>query len=120
MLLQELNRWDDRLKIVEEDYFTLLLAQLIKDVNNEKFEIKVRHFIAKDFDDLEKATAEFVEAVYLEGGQKFSQLMYTIDMPEKQLSTFVKGSEKDWTIIANQLLRRECLKVFIKQNYRSH
>lgn len=103
--------------------------------NNEQFVFKTKQQIIKDFDrhgihlrekieestlplsDLFLIMEEVLEQIYRKYPSKWSALIYTIDIPEKEYRMLMQ--ESDWKKTATAVIRREALKVYIREFYSS-
>lgn len=109
--------------------------QLIEYFDNVTFVLNTQQQIAKDFAkfnlffpdkfesvpyskvDIETMVKHNVQDLIREGESRLLQLMYTIDLPEKEfLDLTVQNDFLD--LIAEKILRREAYKVFLRQHFK--
>jgi len=109
--------------------------QLIEYFDNETFVLNTQQQISKDFAkfnlffpenfesiayskfDIEVLIKENVNDLMKEGESRLLQLMYTIDLPEKEflhLTTQIDFLDQ----LAEKILRREAYKVFLRQHFK--
>jgi hypothetical protein len=107
--------------------------QLIEYFDNEAFVLKTQQQISKDFakfnlffpenfenipyskTDIEELIKENISDMIKQGETRLLQLMYTIDLPEKEfLHLTIQNDFLD--LLAEKILRREAYKVFLRQH----
>ena len=105
--MNELNL-NDRLKT--QDFVTKTILQLEKDFERCNLQINLSH--SSDRDSLED---EILTSIQNVTATKLQQLIYIIDIPENEYSK-ISGTEFFFRALAEKILRREALKVFIREN----
>ncbi|TNF45886.1 MAG: hypothetical protein EP305_12745 [Bacteroidetes bacterium] len=109
--------------------------QLIEYFDNETFVLNTQRQISKDFAkfnlffpenfestpysklDIETMIKQNVQDLIREGETRLLQLMYTIDLPEKEfLHLTVQNDFLE--LLADKILRREAYKVFLRQHFK--
>lgn len=109
--------------------------QLLEYFDNEAFVLNTQQQISKDFakfnlffpenfettayskSDIEMLIKENVQDLIQEGEARLLQLMYTIDLPEKEFLHLI--TQIDFLdLLAEKILRREAYKVFLRQHFK--
>jgi hypothetical protein len=109
-------------------------SELQKHFSNEAFVLKTQQQIAKDFEkfhlsfaesfldaalpkpEIETLIAERISALMEEGETRLLQLLYTIDLPEKEF--LVLTTEPNFLqLLSEKILFREAYKVFLRSRF---
>ena len=98
-------------------HFYLVVKQLVKDFNNEVFEERVSVLKPDQKEVLIEEVSLYLLSVCNSSITEFSQLMYVVDMPEKILAPFLSSGQQGWDDFTYQVLKREYLKVLIREKY---
>lgn len=110
------------------------VSQLIEYFDNDGFVLKTQQQISKDFakfnlffpekfenipyskTDIEELIKENISDIIKQGETRLLQLMYTIDLPEKEfLHLSIQSDFLD--LLTEKILRREAYKVFLRQYF---
>lgn len=92
------------------DFVTKTISQIEKDFTRCTIEINISNF--RDRDSLENGILKAIQNLNTD---KLQQLIYIIDIPEKEYASIL-GSEFFYRALAEKILRREALKVFLREN----
>jgi hypothetical protein len=92
------------------DFVTKTISQIEKDFTRCTIEIHLSNF--RDRDSLENGILNAIQNLNTD---KLQQLIYIIDIPEKEYASIL-GSEFFYRALAEKILRREALKVFLREN----
>lgn len=109
-------------------------SELQLQFNNEAFVLNTQRQIAKDFDkfnlgfselfhetslpkkEIESMIAERISELMKEGETRLLQLLYTIDLPEKEFLSIT--TEPDFLhLLSEKILFREAYKVFLRNRF---
>lgn len=103
----------------KEYYFKKIKKQLSKDFNDLSFdnELDAIHFIKSNL--LLSLIKRFLKQVFQSNPDFFSQLIYRIDIPETVMRQLFLEAEIDFEKLANLVIKRELLKILIRENYSS-
>ena len=103
----------------KEDYFEKIKKQLSKDFNDLSFdkELDAIPFIKGDL--LLSLIKRFLKQVFQSNPDFFFQLIYRIDIPEKVMRQLFLEPEIDFGNLAKLVIKRELLKILIRENYSS-
>jgi len=105
--MNELN-FNNQLK--KHDFVTRTISQIEKDFGRCNLEIHLSQFSNRVL--LENEIINFIQHISTD---KLQQLMYLIDIPENEYSKLL-GTEFFHRALAEKILRREALKVFLRDN----
>jgi hypothetical protein len=100
-----------------EQHFYSIVKQLVKDFNEVVFEERVKELTVDNVKELIEEVSLFLSSVCNRSITEFSQLMYVIDVPEKILAPFLAGGQSGWSDFTIQVIKREYLKVLIREKY---
>jgi hypothetical protein len=92
------------------DFVTKTISQIEKDFTRCVIEIHLSNF--RDQDSLENGILNVIKNL---SSDKLQQLIYIIDIPENEYASIL-GSEFFYRALAEKILRREALKVFLREN----
>lgn len=105
----ELNDFFDNKEFIENT-----ISQLIKDFNrcgwDIEFELNTLIPIKEDL------TNQIASSLIRLSGTELQQFIYTVDLQENKFLNAVRMND-DFKTLANEILKREALKVFIRSNY---
>ena len=101
----------------KEDYFDKIKKQLSKDFNNFSFDKELDTIFLVNSDLLLSLIVRFLNQIFVSNPESFFELMYRIDMPEKAISQLFLEAEIDFAILANLVLKREFLKILLREKY---
>jgi hypothetical protein len=105
--MNELNL-NNQLK--NQDFVSKTISQIEKDFDRCNLNIHLTQFINRD--SLENEIFKLIQNL---SSDKLQQLMYIIDIPENDYSKLL-GTEFFHRALAEKILRREALKVFLREN----
>jgi hypothetical protein len=105
--MNELNL-NNQLK--NQDFVSKTISQITKDFGRCNLDFHLTQF--SDRDSLEDEIFGLIENL---SSDKLQQLMYIIDIPENDYSKLL-GTEFFHRALAEKILRREALKVFLREN----
>ncbi|MFT6747281.1 MAG: hypothetical protein ACJAZ2_001631 [Glaciecola sp.] len=100
-----------------EKHFYAVVQQLVKDFKENVFEERVNAMSTDQIDELLQEVSLFLSSVCSRSIEEFSQLMYVIDMPEIILRPFLSDGQRGWEEFTYQVIKREYLKVLIRERY---
>ena len=105
----ELNDFFDNKEFIENT-----MSQLIKDFNRCGLEIEFElNTLIPIKEDL---TNQIASRLIRLSGTELQQFIYTVDLQENKFLNAVTMND-DFKTLANEILKREALKVFIRSNY---
>lgn len=99
-----------------EQFVHKTILQLIKDFHQHG--IDLTPFLLKEqlkLDELFTIMAEICQNIYENNSSKWLPLMYTIDISEKEYLRIMQL--ENWDKIAYFIIRREALKIYIRNHY---
>lgn len=105
----ELNDFFDNKEFIENT-----ISQLIKDFNRCGLEVDFE--LNAILPIKEELTNQIASRLLRLSGTELQQFIYTVDLQENKFLDAVKMND-DFKTLANEILKREALKVFIKSNY---
>lgn len=105
------------LYLSQEHYFEKLKNQLSKDFNDIDFEEEIASISIGASDDLLDLVKRFLNHVFNKNAEQFFQLMYRIDIPDADMRQQVLGSGLDMEGLSDLVLRRELLKILLREKY---
>ena len=97
-------------KLENQKFIAQTITQITKDFGRCNLEIHFAGLI--DQESLEDAILKEIQSL---SSEKLQQLIYIIDIPESEFSKLL-GMEFFFRALAEKILRREALKVFIREN----
>ncbi len=97
-------------QLKKEDFVKKTILQIEKDF--DRCNIKINLPVIPNLEILENAILLSIQSLSRE---KIQQLIYLIDIPEKEYSKLVK-TEFFYRALSEKILRREALKVFLREN----
>ena len=106
-------------KIKIKDYFESFKKQVVKDFNDENFSVNSEKISLENSDDFVNLIAEYLKKSHQNNSSYFSQLLYTIDVPEQLVHSFFETANVNWKELAFLISKREFLKVILKEKYSS-
>ena len=99
-----------RSQLKNQYFVSKTISQIEKDFGRCNLEIFLSQF--SDRDSLEESILSIIQNL---SAEKLQQLIYIVDIPENEFSKIV-GSEMFFRTLAEKILRREALKVFLREN----
>jgi len=108
---------DAYLYLNQENYFQKLKAQLSKDLNDSDFDDELERIDLSNSSDLPDLVRRFLNQIFSTNAEQFFQLMYRIDIPDADMRTMVLGSGLDFDGLADLVLKRELLKILLREKY---
>lgn len=108
---------DASLYLNQEHYFSKLKAQLSKDLNDVDFDDELERIDLSNSSDLPDLVRRFLNQIFSTNAEQFFQLMYRIDIPDADMKTMVLGSGLDFEGLADLVLKRELLKILLREKY---
>ena len=113
----EVGTWDLSDSSLVTPYFDALVKQLVKDVGDDEFENKIKSLKVGDVSTLLEEVSTYFKWLLSSAPREFAQKLYLIDLPEKILKKSLGGHGYDWGKFVDQLVRRELLKVVLRNYY---
>lgn len=101
----------------KEYYFNNLKLQLSKDFNDASFDEELEFISLEKSELLLSLVKSFLCKVSESNSERFFQLMYRIDLPEVALPQQVLVDEIDFENLGNLVLKRELLKIILREQY---
>lgn len=118
MQLAEIHNWDLQKQKLSEGVFIKLIEQLVKDIGEESYYFPLLDLHVNEQDRIVSIVKQLFLALFDRDLERFSQVLYLVDLPEKiTKKVFSTASEMDWDLFANQIVRRELLKVVLRAHY---
>lgn len=118
MQLAEIHNWDLQKQKLSEGVFIKLIEQLVKDIGEESYYFPLLDLHVNEQDRIVSIVKQLFLALFDQDLERFSQVLYLVDLPEKiTKKVFSTASEMDWDLFANQIVRRELLKVVLRAHY---
>lgn len=108
---------DASLYIKQEHYFLKLKAQLSKDLNDTDFDEELDQIQVTQAHLLPNLVQRFLNQIFSSNAELFFQLLYRIDIPDADMRTMVMGSGLDFEGLSNLVLKRELLKILLREKY---
>jgi hypothetical protein len=105
-----MNQLNLNTQLKNQDFVTKTISQIEKDFGRCNLEIYLSQFSNRD--SLEEGILAIIQNLPT---KKLQQLIYIIDIPENEYSKLV-GSEFFYRAMSEKILRREALKVFLREN----
>ncbi len=108
---------DHSLFLNQEDYFEKIKKQLAKDINDVDFEIKAsRISLFRSFALLD-LVQRFLEHLFQTNVHVFFQLMHRVDIPDVDFEMQVSDTGINFESLTDLVMRRELIKVLIREKY---
>lgn len=105
-----MNQLNLNTQLKNQDFVSKTISQIEKDFGRCNLEIFLSQF--SDIDSLEDRILCSIQNL---SSEKLQQLIYIVDIPENEFSK-IAGSEFFFRTLAEKILRREALKVFLREN----
>ena len=96
------------------EFIEKTITQLIKDFNRCGLEVEFELNALLPIK--EELTNKIASRLIQLSGTELQQFIYTVDLQENKFLKAVKMND-DYLTLANEILKREALKVFIRSNY---
>lgn len=108
---------DTSLYLNQKDYFEKLKCQLSKDFGDDDFDYELDQICLEDSKLLPQLVYRFLDQLFSRNTESLFQLMYRIDIPDKDMQSIVFGSGLDFYSLADLVLKRELLKILFREKY---
>lgn len=110
---------DTSVYLNQEHYFQKLKDQLSKDCNDWDLDEELQSISIINSNLLPNLLNRFLNQVFSRNAEQFFQLMYRIDIPDGDMRQLILGSGIDFDSLADLVLRRELLKILLREKYSS-
>lgn len=117
MKLIEVNSASEYL--TQDRYFQKLKAQLSKDFSDSGFDKELAPISIDKPDDLPVLVNQFLNQLLSKSIEQFFQLMYKVDIPDADIKNQVIASGIDIDTLTELVLKRELLKILLREKYSS-
>lgn len=101
----------------QDYYFTKVKEQLMKDINDDDFDTALNDLQVSDADLLFQIVQKYLFNLFSYQTEYFFQLMYRIDIPDKDLRNHILSGQISKESITELILKRELLKVLLREKY---
>jgi|TARA_B100000401_G_scaffold437809_1_gene384340 hypothetical protein len=108
---------DNSLYLNQKYYFEQLKSQLSKDLNNDDFDAQLKLVSFDKSELLPFLVQRFLEQVFDTNTNLFFQFMHRIDIPDVDMKTQISDSGIDFFGLTDLVLRRELIKILIREKY---
>ena len=105
--------------LTQERYFQKLKAQLSKDFSDSDFDKELALIKIDTSNDLLVLVSQFLNQLFNRSMEQFFQLMYKVDIPEKEIKDLLLALGIDIDVLAESVLKREFLKILLREKYSS-
>lgn len=107
-------------KFVSQDhYFNAVVAQLQKDFNTDEFDQWIADLAPLNFNQLQSKVAVYLTELFDHNSENLFQLIYRVDIPEVDFQGCVNGGSVDFYELSELFLRRELLKILLREKFSS-
>lgn len=98
-------------------YFKKVKDQINKDFNDIELEEQIQNLNITDSNQLFSLIEDYLIALFNQQTERFFQLMYRIDIPDKDLKLCIHNSKIDGELITLTVIKRELLKVLLREKF---
>ena len=105
--------------LTQDRYFQKLKAQLSKDFRDSDFDKELAPISIDKPNDLPVLVNQFLNQLLSKSIEQFFQLMYKVDIPDADIKNQVIASGIDIDTLTELVLKRELLKILLREKYSS-
>ncbi len=105
--------------LTQDRYFQKLKAQLSKDFSDSDFDKELAPISIDKPNDLPVLVNQFLHQLLCKSIEQFFQLMYKVDIPDADIKNQVIESGIDIDTLTELVLKRELLKILLREKFSS-